>query len=70
MTEVTSELRVYMRHLRAEKLCSGGAREWWKRHDLNWSHFLANGIEASVLEATGDAFALRVVERARTEDGR
>ena len=72
MTEVTS-VRVRMKHIRAERLCAGGAREWWRRHKLDWSDFLANGIEASVLEATGDAYALRVVERARAEaeeDGR
>lgn len=69
--EVTSELRVYMRHIRAARLCSGGARDWFKRYDLDWTDFLANGVPADVLSATGDPLALRAVEQAKAEhDGR
>lgn len=65
--EVTS--RVYMRHVRAAKFCSGGARNWWKRHGLDWSDFLDNGIAEETLLQTGDALALRVIEIARNENG-
>ncbi len=66
MSEVTS-LRCYRKHLRTAKICGDGARGWWKRHGLNWSDFLSNGIPAQVLLDTGDPFALRVVEIAREE---
>ena len=56
---------VIMRDMRAAKICSRGAREFFKRHGLDWSGFLKNGIEAEKLEATGDAMALKVVEVAR-----
>ena len=56
-----------MRHIRAERLCSGGTREWFKRQGFNWPDFLANGIPAKLLSDTGDAFALRVVRRAELE---
>jgi len=65
--EVTSELRCYMRHIRAAKICAGGARDWWPKKGLDWRDFLANGIPAEVLTATGDAFALKVVREAERE---
>lgn len=68
MTEVTSGVRVMMRHLRAAKICSGGSREWFARHSLNWNQFLAEGVPAEILEATGDPFAIRAVEQARAEN--
>lgn len=56
-----------MRHVRAAKFCSAGARTWWKHHGLDWSDFLDNGIEPETLLQTGDALAARVVEIARNE---
>lgn len=65
--EVTSD-RVYMRHLRAAKICSPGARSWWKRREWSWTDFLTNGIAAQTLLETGDPDAARVVKIARDED--
>jgi hypothetical protein len=62
-----------MRHVRAARLCTRGARAWFKLYDLDYNDFLANGICVSVLEATDDPLALRAVEAAREEadnDGR
>lgn len=56
---------VTMRDVRAVRMCSGGAREFFKRHDLDWNTFLKEGLPAEVIEATGDAMALQVVEVAR-----
>lgn len=67
MTEVTSEPIARMTHIRQERICAGGARQWFKRHGFNWSHFLSNGIPAAHLAATGDDYALRVAARARDE---
>jgi hypothetical protein len=49
--------------------CNRGARAFFARHGLDWPAFLARGIEAAELERTGDAMALKVVQRAK-EDGR
>lgn len=54
--------------LRAAKICFGGARPWFRRHELDWSDFVANGVPAERLEATGDAPALRVVAEARKRE--
>lgn len=56
---------VTMRDIRACKMCSGGTREFFARHSLDWNKFLTEGIPAEELEATGDAMALQVVEAAR-----
>lgn len=67
MPEVTSEPRVFMRHIRRAKLCAGGTRTWWKDNGLDWNDFLKNGIPGEKLLETGDPFAQRVVEIARAE---
>lgn len=59
------ELIITMRDIRAAKMCSRGARTFFKRHGLDWTDFLKNGIPAWKLAATGDAMALQVVEAAR-----
>lgn len=56
---------ITMRDIRRAKMCSKGAREFFARHNLDWSEFLKNGIEEDKLLNTGDAMARRVVEVAR-----
>lgn len=45
-------------------MCSRGARDFFIRHNLDWSTFLQEGIDEELLIATGDAMALQVVEAA------
>lgn len=59
---------VRMKHLRAAKICSDGARKWWSKHGFDWSDFLTNGIAEQTLLDTGDPFAKRVVKIAREDD--
>jgi hypothetical protein len=54
-----------MEHVRAARMCSRGARAFFERHGLDWQRFLAEGLPAEQIEATGDAMALKVVEVAR-----
>lgn len=56
---------VKMRHVRQAKMCSRGARQFFERHNLDWKQFLDEGVPSDVLESTGDAMALKVVEVAR-----
>lgn len=58
---------VTMAHVRAAGLCSRGARLFAARYEKDWARFLREGIPAAELEATGDAFALRVAGIARAE---
>lgn len=63
MTKV--EPRIFMADLRRARMCSGGARDFFARHDLDWDDFLRNGVPVDRVEATGDAMALKVVEVVR-----
>lgn len=56
---------VTLRDMRACKICSPGAREFCKRHNINWTKFITEGIPEEVLIATGDAMAMKMVEAAR-----
>lgn len=51
-------------HMRELGYCNRGGREFFARHGLSWGDFLAQGIEADKLRATGDAMAMRVIEHA------
>ena len=62
--------RVHPCDLRAAKICFGGARPWFRRHGLDWQAFVAEGIAADRLEATGDALAFRVTAEARMREAR
>lgn len=59
------ELIIHMSDVRSVRMCSRGARDFFRRHDLDWEDFLKNGISAARLVATGDHMALQVVEATR-----
>jgi hypothetical protein len=52
-------------HSHRRGFCRGKSREWCIRQGIDWKSFVRNGIEASVLEATGDGLALALVAWAR-----
>lgn len=60
---------VKIEHIRAAKLCTGGARRWFAHHKLNWSKFLAEGLPASVIGQWGDPLADRAIEQAKEGAG-
>lgn len=49
--------------------CRGLSKEWAKRQGLDWDDFKRNGIDADVLLATGDGFAIALVKWARERRG-
>ena len=59
------QVKVTMLHVRKAGMCSRGARAFFERHGLDWTAFLKEGLDAEIIEATGDAMALQVVEVAR-----
>lgn len=62
---MSADVTVTIDDVRAAGLCVNGTRVWFARHDLDFRAFLREGCMAETLLATGDAMALRVVERAR-----
>jgi len=49
------------------RYCNRGTRDFFSRHNLDWSEFVRNGLPEEVILATGDAMAIAVVEFARRE---
>lgn len=62
---MSTDVLVTIAHVRAANLCVHGTRTWFARQGLDFRAFLARGLPASILLATGDAMAARVVEVAR-----
>ena len=58
-------MNVTMRDVREAKMCSRGARLFLQRHGIEWTTFLNQGVTPEMLEATGDAMAIKVAEVAR-----
>ena len=56
---------VTLAHARSVVYCSRGMRAFAAQHGLNWMEFVRDGIPASVLEATGDAMAIKAAAVAR-----
>lgn len=60
-------IMVRMRHVRKLNYCSRAARDWFKTHNLNYTEFLQQGIEVTIIESKGDAIGLQVAQVAREE---
>ncbi|WP_196776692.1 hypothetical protein [Cereibacter sphaeroides] len=54
--------------LRDARYCLAGVRPWFRRHGLDWQDFLARGIEADRLRATGDALVEPVIRIAEMRE--
>ena len=60
MSELSPD-RVYMRDIRASRMCAYGARQFFVKHGWDWSTFLREGISLSTVAAARDAMADKVV---------
>lgn len=60
--------RVTIQDLRDARYCLAGVRPWFRRHGLDWQDFLARGIEADQLRATGDALVEPVIQIAEMRE--
>ncbi len=68
MTATPEDPIVTITDIRKAGHCPSGARDWFKAHDLDFRAFLAHGLPASTLLATGDAYAEQVVSRKRERE--
>ena len=59
-----SDVTLTMTHFRQLRYCSRGVREFFARHELDYSDFLKNGISGEKLlrASNNDAMVLRAVE--------
>lgn len=58
-------IKIKMRDVRAAKMCSRGARDFFKRNNLDWKEFLNNGVDSNDLILTKDSMAIHVIEVAK-----
>ena len=65
---IASAARVTIQDLRAARYCLAGVRPWFRRHGFAWHDFLALGIEADRLRATGDALVEPVIRIAEIRE--
>ena len=59
--DIPEGMVVTFRDIQKAHFCAAGARRWFEAHDLDFLDFTKNGIAATTLFATDDAFALRVL---------
>lgn len=59
---------VRIRHIRQAGYCASGTRVWFQRHNIDYTDFLKNGIDAEKILAVGDHLGTVVVEKARAEE--
>ena len=64
MDDLDRDLIVRMCDIRAVTQCSRGARAFALLHGLDWSDFLANGIDCGTLMDIDDVMAMQVVRYA------
>ncbi|MCC6007209.1 MAG: hypothetical protein JJU40_05995 [Rhodobacteraceae bacterium] len=64
----TPSLRVTLRDVREARYCLAGVRPWFRRHGLDWQDFLAHGIDAARLRATGDGLVDPVIAAAEMRE--
>lgn len=69
---MSAPIKVMRHHLdeMQPRYCAGGTRRWFARMGLDWAAFVREGIDADIMEATGDAMAIRLVEHVRGKHGR
>lgn len=59
---------VRIKHIRQSGFCASGTRVWFERYNIDYPDFLKHGIDADILEKTGDHFAFVVCKLARDEE--
>ncbi|MDH3233766.1 MAG: hypothetical protein OEQ29_09560 [Alphaproteobacteria bacterium] len=49
--------------------CPGGVKRWFGQHNLDFRHFVKNGIDSDLVIKLGDGFGDRVVKLAKERQG-
>lgn len=60
--------RITLQDMRSLKYCARGSREFAKRHGLDWSRFVHEGVPVDELAHINDGMLNRVIERAKQRE--
>lgn len=63
---MSDEPRIYITDV-YELFCARGAKQWFKKYNIDFRNFLKHGCPASELAATGDPLAEAVIAYAKTK---
>ena len=61
-------MKITLVDVRALQYCNSGVREFCKKHEIDYSSFIKNGIDANELQATNDAMAVALREHAKQRE--
>jgi hypothetical protein len=61
-------MRITVSDMRALQYCAHGSRLFARRHGLDWSRFVRDGIPVEEVERIDDAMMRRVIEVARQRE--
>jgi len=61
-------MRIILADVRALQYCNSGVREFCKKHGIDYSSFIKNGIDTKELEATNDVMAMALIENAKKRE--
>ncbi len=61
-------MKITLVDVRALQYCNSGVREFCKKHGIDYSLFIKNGINANELQATNDAMAVALIEHAKQRE--
>lgn len=62
-------MKIYIRHIRTAGYCrKEGVKPFFDAQNWDWADFLANGIDAEIVQKTNDAMALKIVDIAQAEE--
>lgn len=67
--DIPPDLVITMDDISRAGFCARGAKAFFHEHDLDFRDFLKNGVAADQLAATGDARALKTIDRAIEDRG-
>jgi len=62
---VNDEVIITMQDVRAARMCAGGARRFFAKHDMDWNDFLKNGISSTKLDSLDDHMVQQILKEAR-----
>ena len=63
-------LIITIKDVRKMGYCPRAVKQWIIKHGFSWQDFLKNGIEADLVESTGDAMAKSIVKVVRESNDR
>jgi hypothetical protein len=60
--------RITLQDMRSLKYCAKGSRQFFTRHNLDWSRFVSDGIPVDEIAHIEDGMLRRLIEKAKQRE--